>query len=132
MDTGVNGAMILVSADDPGLHSSQNEQDNKNYAKFAKLAMLEPSNSQEAKDMISSAIEISEKFDTMVFYRLTTRIFLAKALLGEERETIEPLRSGSRFKLARPNIPKDTGCSRKESQDYSPRCSGNCQRNRQS
>lgn len=86
--TGVNGAMVLVSADDPGLHSSQNEQDNRNYAKFAKLAMLEPSNSQEAKDMIKDAIEISEKFDTMVFYRLTTRVCHSKSIveLGERTE----------------------------------------------
>jgi indolepyruvate ferredoxin oxidoreductase alpha subunit len=86
--TGVNGAMVLVTADDPGLHSSQNEQDNRNYAKFAKIAMLEPSNSQEAKDMIRNAIEISEKFDTMVLYRLTTRICHSKSIveLGERTE----------------------------------------------
>ncbi len=86
--TGVNGAMVLVSADDPGLHSSQNEQDNRYYSKFAKLAMLEPSNSQEAKDMIRNAIEISEKFDTMVFYRLTTRVCHSKSIveLGERTE----------------------------------------------
>ncbi len=86
--TGVNGAMVLVTADDPGLHSSQNEQDNRNYAKFAKVAMLEPSDSQEAKDMIKSAIEISEKFDTMVLYRLTTRICHSKGIveLGERTE----------------------------------------------
>ncbi len=85
--TGVNGAMILVSADDPGLHSSQNEQDNRNYAKFAKLAMLEPSNSQEAKDMIRNAIEISEKFDTMVFYRLTTRVCHSKSIVELSERT---------------------------------------------
>jgi len=86
--TGVNGAMVLVTADDPGLHSSQNEQDNRYYAKFAKIAMLEPSDSQEAKDMIKSAIEISEKFDTMVLYRLTTRICHSKGIveLGERTE----------------------------------------------
>ena len=64
--TGVNGGIVLISADDPGLHSSQNEQDNRNYAKFAKVAMIEPSNSQEAKDMVKAAIDISEKFDTLV------------------------------------------------------------------
>ncbi len=87
--TGVNGALVLVSADDPGLHSSQNEQDNRNYAKFAKIAMLEPSDSQEAKDMIKDAIEISEKFDTMVLYRLTTRICHSKGIVGfGEREEL--------------------------------------------
>ncbi len=86
--TGVNGAMVLVTADDPGMHSSQNEQDNRYYAKFAKIAMLEPSDSQEAKDMIRTAIEISEKFDTMVLYRLTTRICHSKGIVefGERTE----------------------------------------------
>jgi len=85
--TGVNGAMVLVSADDPGLHSSQNEQDNRNYAKFAKIAMLEPSNSQEAKDMVKDAIEISERFDTMVLYRLTTRICHSKSIVELKERT---------------------------------------------
>jgi len=52
-ETGVNGAFVLVSADDPGMHSSQNEQDNRRYAKFAKMVLLEPSDSQEAKDFVS-------------------------------------------------------------------------------
>src|SRR5690554_7100155 len=72
--TGVNGGLVLVVADDPGLHSSQNEQDNRYYAKHAKIAMLEPSNSQEAKDMVKIAFEISEKFDTLVMLRMTTRV----------------------------------------------------------
>jgi indolepyruvate ferredoxin oxidoreductase alpha subunit len=85
---GVNGGMMLVSADDPGLHSSQNEQDNRYYAKFAKIAMLEPSNSQEAKDMVKSAMEISEKYDTPVLFRMTTRICHSKSLveIGERQE----------------------------------------------
>jgi indolepyruvate ferredoxin oxidoreductase alpha subunit len=79
--TGVNGGMILVSADDPGMHSSQNEQDNRYYAKFAKIAMLEPSNSQESKDMVKVGMEISEKFDTPVMLRVTTRICHSKTLV---------------------------------------------------
>jgi indolepyruvate ferredoxin oxidoreductase alpha subunit len=88
--TGVNGGLVLISADDPGMHSSQNEQDNRYYAKFAKIAMLEPSDSQEAKDYIKSALEISEKFDTPVLFRVSTRICHSKALveLGE-RENVE-------------------------------------------
>lgn len=72
--TGVRGGLILVSADDPGMHSSQNEQDNRYYAKFAKVPLLEPSDSQEAKDFVAKAIEISEQFDTPVMLRITTRI----------------------------------------------------------
>lgn len=77
--SGVNGGMMLVSADDPGLHSSQNEQDNRYYAKFAKIAMLEPADSQESKDMVMAAMEISEKFDTPVLFRMTTRICHSKS-----------------------------------------------------
>ena len=65
--TGTNGALVIVSADDPSLHSSQNEQDNRNYARFAKIPMLEPADAQEAKEYIKLAFEISEKFDTPVF-----------------------------------------------------------------
>lgn len=85
---GVNGGFMLVSADDPGLHSSQNEQDNRIYAKFAKIAMLEPSNSQEAKDMVKTAMEISEQFNIPVLLRLTTRICHSKSLVkfGERVE----------------------------------------------
>jgi len=79
--SGVNGGMVLVSADDPGCHSSQDEQDNRYYAKFAKIAMLEPSDSQEAKDMVKAALEISEQFDTPVLMRITTRICHSKSLV---------------------------------------------------
>lgn len=79
--TGVNGGMILVSADDPGMHSSQNEQDNRYYAKFAKMPMLEPSNSQEAKDMVIAAAELSERFDAPVLLRMTTRVNHSKTLV---------------------------------------------------
>ena len=78
---GVNGGMVLVSADDPGCHSSQDEQDNRYYAKFAKIAMVEPSDSQEAKDMVKAALEISEQFDTPVLMRITTRICHSKSLV---------------------------------------------------
>jgi len=86
--TGVNGAMVLVSADDPGCHSSQNEQDNRLYAKFAKVAMVEPSDSQECKDMVKAAVEISEKFNTLVLFRMTTRICHGKSIVefGEREE----------------------------------------------
>jgi indolepyruvate ferredoxin oxidoreductase alpha subunit len=83
--TGVNGGIVIISADDPYMHSSQNEQDNRFYAKFAKVPMLEPSDSQEVLDMVKMAYEISEEFDTPVIVRSTTRISHSRSLvkLGE-------------------------------------------------
>ena len=72
--TGVNAGLVVVSADDPGMYSSQNEQDNRYYPRFSKVPMLEPSDSQEAKDFIIRAFDISERFDTPVLLRITTRI----------------------------------------------------------
>ena len=71
--TGVNAGLVIVTADDPGLHSSQNEQDNRHYARFAKVPMLEPADSQEAKDFVKLGLELSEKYDTPVLLRMTTR-----------------------------------------------------------
>ncbi len=87
--TGVNGGLVIISADEPGMHSSQNEQDNRFYAKFARIPMFEPADSQEAKDMIKDAYEVSETFDTPVLYRLTTRLCHSKGLvkLNERQET---------------------------------------------
>ena len=65
--TGVLGGLVLVSADEPGHHSSQNEQDNRNYAKFAKIPMMEPANSHEAKEMVKQAFALSEEFNTPGF-----------------------------------------------------------------
>lgn len=79
--TGVNGGLVLVTADDPEMHSSQNEQDNRNYAKFAKVPMLEPSDSQECKDFTRLAFELSEKYDTPVMLRTTTRISHSKSIV---------------------------------------------------
>ncbi len=89
---GVNGAYIVVSADDPSCHSSQNEQDNRLYARAAKIAMVEPSDSQECKDFVKLACEISEEFDTPVLYRTTTRVCHSKGLVefGERTEHIAP------------------------------------------
>jgi indolepyruvate ferredoxin oxidoreductase alpha subunit len=80
--TGVTGGCVIVSADDPGMHSSQNEQDNRNYAMAAKVLMLEPSNSQEAKDFMKLGLELSERFDTPVLLRLTTRVCHSKSLVS--------------------------------------------------
>ncbi len=79
--TGVNGGFVIVSCDDPEMHSSQNEQDNRFYAKFAQIPFLEPSDSQEAKEMLITAYEMSELFDTPVMLRLTTRISHSKGIV---------------------------------------------------
>jgi indolepyruvate ferredoxin oxidoreductase alpha subunit len=86
--TGVTGGFVIVSADDPGQHSSQNEQDNRHYAKAARLLMLEPSSSQECKDFMKMAFGLSEKFDAPVLMHVTTRVCHSKGIveLGEREE----------------------------------------------
>ncbi|PFG16197.1 indolepyruvate ferredoxin oxidoreductase alpha subunit [Propionicimonas paludicola] len=79
--TGVRAGLVIVTADDPELHSSQNEQDNRNYAIAAKVPMLEPSDSQEAREFTRLAFELSETFDTPVFLRMTTRLSHSKSLI---------------------------------------------------
>ncbi len=82
---GVRGGLVLISAGDPGMHSSQNEQDNRFYARLAKIPMLEPSDSQEAKDFVRIAFDLSLEFDTPVMIRMTTRVCHGKSIveLGE-------------------------------------------------
>jgi indolepyruvate ferredoxin oxidoreductase alpha subunit len=85
--TGVNGGMMIAVADDPGMHSSQNEQDNRYYARSAHVPMLEPSDSQECYDFAREALKLSEKFDTPVLLRLTTRIAHSQSMVEtSERE----------------------------------------------
>lgn len=83
--TGVNGGLVIAVADDPGMHSSQNEQDSRHYAKASKIMMIEPSDSSECKEFTKLAFELSEKFDTPVFLRLSTRVSHSQSLveLGE-------------------------------------------------
>lgn len=88
--TGINAGLVIITADDPGLHSSQNEQDNRHYARFAKVPMLEPTDSQEAKDYILRAFELSEQFDTPVLVRTTTRTSHAKSVVAlKDRQQVE-------------------------------------------
>jgi indolepyruvate ferredoxin oxidoreductase alpha subunit len=91
--TGLEAGMVIVTADDPAMHSSQNEQDNRRYAKFTRIPCVEPSDSQEAKDLVAAALEISEQFDTPVFLRVTTRICHSSTPveLGEQH-VVEPTR----------------------------------------
>ena len=102
--TGVNGGLVVVTADDPGLFSSQNEQDNRYYSQHAKLAMVEPSDSQEALDYVKEAFEISEKFDTPVLFRVTTRVCHSKTLVAagerEEREVKEYAKNPGKYVMA--------------------------------
>lgn len=79
--TGVNAGLVICVADDPGMHSSQNEQDSRHYAKASKIMMLEPSDSSECKEFTKQAFSLSERFDTPVFIRLTTRVSHSQSLV---------------------------------------------------
>ena len=98
---GVNGGAVFCVADDPGMHSSQNEQDSRHYAKAAKIPMLEPSDSAECKEFTKAAFELSEKFGTPVFIRLSTRVSHSQSLTeicGREEHPLKPYEK---------NIPKN-------------------------
>ena len=86
--TGVNGGLVITVADDPSMHSSQNEQDSRFYGKFALIPMLEPSNQQEAYDMAYESFEISERFKVPVLIRITTRLSHSRS--GVERKELKP------------------------------------------
>jgi indolepyruvate ferredoxin oxidoreductase, alpha subunit len=83
--TGIEAGLVIISADDPAMHSSQNEQDNRTFARFARIPCLEPSDSQQAKDLMITAFELSEQFDTPVMMRMTTRVCHSSSIveLGE-------------------------------------------------
>lgn len=81
---GTNGGLVFCVADDPGMHSSQNEQDSRHYAKAAKIMMLEPSDSSECKEFTKKAFELSEKYDTPVIIRLSTRVSHSQGLVDEQ------------------------------------------------
>lgn len=85
---GVGGGFVIVSADDPSMHSSQNEQDNRNYAKFARMPMVEPSDAQECKDFMAEAYRISEAYSLPVLYRMTTRVCHSKSLVTPGARTV--------------------------------------------
>lgn len=90
---GVNGGNVLVTADEPGMFSSQNEQDNRNYAKMAKIAMLEPSDSQECIDMVKAAYDLSEEYNTPVMLRMTTRVCHSKSIVETRERKEVPLKT---------------------------------------
>lgn len=102
---GVGGGFVIVSADDPSMHSSQNEQDNRHYARAAKLAMVEPSDSQECLDFMREAYRISEQFDIPVLFRTTTRVAHSKSIVtfGErEEQGAKPYARNTRKNIASP------------------------------
>lgn len=87
--SGVNGGLVIAVADDPGMHSSQNEQDSRHYAASSKVPMLEPADSSECKEFVKLAYEISEEFDTPVLLRLSTRISHSQSIIEEcERNNV--------------------------------------------
>ena len=90
--TGINGGFILAVADDQGLHSSQNEQDSRHYARAAKLPMLEPADSVECKDFVTEAYRISETYDTPVMLRLSTRVSHSQGQVEELPRTEVPVK----------------------------------------
>ena len=91
--TGVKGGFVVVSCDDPNMYSSQNEQDNRHYAPFAKIPMLEPSDSQESYDFLRHAFHLSEAYDTPVLLRMTTRVCHSKSLVCiTEDQNLNPLK----------------------------------------
>lgn len=91
--TGVNAGLVLIAADDPGMHSSQNEQDSRMHARAAQVPMLEPSDSEECREFVKYAFDLSEEYDCPVMVRTTTRIAHARSLVGtaerDERQVRE-------------------------------------------
>ncbi len=92
--TGTKGGLVIVVADDPSVHSSQNEQDSRNWARFAKVPMLEPGDAQECKDFTKWAFEISEKFDTPVLVKGSTRVSHSDSLVDEQKRKEAPIPLG--------------------------------------
>lgn len=99
--TGVNGGLVIAVADDPGMHSSQNEQDSRHHAIASKVLMLEPSDSSECKNFVKEGFELSEKFDTPVIVRLSTRVSHSQSIVEvcdrEERELIEYKKNPAKY-----------------------------------
>jgi indolepyruvate ferredoxin oxidoreductase, alpha subunit len=90
---GVNGGLVIVSADDPGMHSSQNEQDNRFYARAARIPLLEPATPDEARRFTRAAFDLSERFDTPVLLRTTTRLSHGRGVVREESQQTPPRRA---------------------------------------
>jgi len=130
---GVNAGAVVVTADEPGQFSSQNEQDNRNYAKAAMTPMFEPSDSQECKDMLLEAFEISEQYDIPVLFRMTTRVCHSKSLveLGERQDVpLKPYVRNIKKYVAVPANARPMKVKVQENQALLNVYSNNCQWNR--
>lgn len=97
--TGTEAGLVIASADDPSMHSSQNEQDNRRYCKFARVPCLEPSDSQEARDLVGVALELSELFDTPVLLRTTTRIAHSSTVVELEERAAPPTAARAAYRI---------------------------------
>ena len=103
--TGVNGGLVVCVADDPGMHSSQNEQDSRHYAIAAKLPMVEPSDSRECRDFVKAAYEISERFDTPAVLRTCTRVAHSQCLVelhARDEQALKPYERNPQKYVAAP------------------------------
>ena len=130
---GVNAGAVVVTADEPGQFSSQNEQDNRNYAKAAMTPMFEPSDSQECKDMLLEAFEISEQYDIPVLFRMTTRVCHSKSLveLGERQDVpLKPYGKNIKKYVAVPANARPMKVKVLANQELLKGYSNNCQWNR--
>ncbi len=99
--SGVNGGLVIAVADDPGMHSSQNEQDSRHHAIASKVMMIEPSNSSECKEFAKTAFDLSEQFDTPVIVRLSTRVSHSQSIVElcerEEKPLKEYIKNPSKY-----------------------------------
>lgn len=130
---GVNAGAVIITADEPGQFSSQNEQDNRNYARAAMTPMFEPSDSQECKDMLIEAYELSEKYDIPVLIRMTTRVCHSKGMveLGERREVpIKPYAKNIKKYVATPANMRPRKVGIQQNRELLKEFSNNCPWNR--
>ena len=130
---GVNAGAVIITADEPGQFSSQNEQDNRNYARAAMTPMFEPSDSQECKDMLIEAYELSEKYDIPVLIRMTTRVCHSKGMveLGERREVpIKPYAKNIKKYVATPANMRPRKVGIQQNRELLKEYSNNCPWNR--
>ena len=115
--TGVNGGIVLCVADDPGMHSSQNEQDSRHYAIAAKVPMLEPADSQEAKEFAKAAFSLSEDYDTPVILRMCTRISHSQSMIELEERVVPPQKpyqkNVAKYVMMWRSVPKSCGSWRR-------------------
>ena len=130
--SGVSGGLVIVSADEPGQFSSQNEQDNRNLAVAAFVPMFEPSDSQECKTMVKEAYDLSEKYDTPILVRMTTRVCHSKGLVEVEDRVEVPIKKWKKEPLKYVMVPANAKVRKQyifkrmaELEDYSNDCKWN-------